>query len=197
MVGQPQQHAHNRTHAIAQLVCHQPGADSSLQHTQLFGAKISLSCCSKDAEHCTAALLQLPACMFDQLAPCHIACGSTTRQKARPPAAWASEAVMGTHCLSSGSGVTEWLARSLLLGLAADSAMWRCRVPEDMQGTATFLAKADGVLAGLAVADLVSPTACSSQHVLASVATCVSAFGRMAHTTGGNWPVAAGCGPTH
>ena len=35
-----------------------------------------------------------------------------------------------------------------------------CRVPEDMQGTATFLAKADGVLAGLAVADLVRITAC-------------------------------------
>ncbi len=46
-------------------------------------------------------------------------------RKARPQAAWASEAVMGTHCLSSGSGVTEWLARSTSLGLAADSAMWR------------------------------------------------------------------------
>ena len=30
------------------------------------------------------------------------------------------------------------------------------RVPEDLEGQATFLAKADGVLAGLAVADLVS-----------------------------------------
>ena len=29
------------------------------------------------------------------------------------------------------------------------------RVPEDLEGQATFLAKADGVLAGLAVADLV------------------------------------------
>ena len=29
-------------------------------------------------------------------------------------------------------------------------------MPEDLQGQATFLAKADGVLAGLAVADLVS-----------------------------------------
>lgn len=29
------------------------------------------------------------------------------------------------------------------------------RVPEDLQGQATFLAKADGVIAGLAVADLV------------------------------------------
>lgn len=32
------------------------------------------------------------------------------------------------------------------------------RVPEDLQGKATFLAKADGVIAGLAVADLVGNT---------------------------------------
>ena len=44
-----------------------------------------------------------------------------------------------------------------------------------MQGTATFLAKADGVLAGLAVADLVSITALNCRHVLAMQAACASA----------------------
>ena len=70
-----------------------------------------------------------------------------------------------------------------------------CRVPEDMQGTATFLAKADGVLAGLAVADLVSITAFSSHHVLAMQAACASAVGRVVHAIGCSWPVAAGHGP--
>ena len=54
-----------------------------------------------------------------------------------------------------------------------------------MQGTATFLAKADGVLAGLAVADLVSITAFSCRHMLAMQAACASAVGRMVHAIGG------------
>ena len=44
-----------------------------------------------------------------------------------------------------------------------------------MQGTATFLAKADGVLAGLAVADLVSLPAFTSQRMLPMQAACASA----------------------
>lgn len=54
-------------------------------------------------------------------------------------------------------------------------ALWCAshRVPEDLQGQAVFLAKADGVLAGLAVADLVrqdplatacKPLPCENMH---------------------------------
>ena len=48
-----------------------------------------------------------------------------------------------------------------LLCAVAAGELWSAsiyRVPEDLQGKATFLAKADGVIAGLAVADLVGNT---------------------------------------
>ena len=64
-----------------------------------------------------------------------------------------------------------------------------------MQGTATFLAKADGVLAGLAVADLVSIPAFTSHIEFVMQAACAFCCFRVAHTTGGNSPVAAGWGP--
>lgn len=59
------------------------------------------------------------------------------------------------------------------------------RVPEDLEGQATFLAKADGVLAGLAVADLVGCLACHKcfvfflsqawlQHVVCSASSSIA-----------------------
>lgn len=73
----------------------------------------------------------------------------------------------------SGTAVSHWcaciasLARAItgLLSLTAVQApapITLCRIPESTQATATFLAKADGVLAGLGVADevlaIVDPT---------------------------------------
>lgn len=61
-----------------------------------------------------------------------------------------------------------------LLCAAAAGQPWSAsfyRVPEDLQGKATFLAKADGVIAGLAVADLVGNT--DHQHWDSCCTSCL------------------------
>ena len=52
--------------------------------------------------------------------------------------------------------------RSVVASAQCTGAVYR--VPEDLQGVATFLAKADGVLAGLAVADLVRASSANGQQ---------------------------------